>query len=190
MFSPPEMCFSRVRLFFLVFGLSLTLPVVAQQKADGDTPDRVGASLQLYLPDDRRGTDTSSIGYDAFYERELKRSRGFWRVRIFHEILETTDRFVSDFYRRGVGVDYGQNWGLERGFSAGAFVGGGWVNNDVVPDDGDASDWFGTFGLQVTSPALSDTRLKVRGSLRANYDNYQGGVLDWQGGISFVLPLR
>lgn len=185
----------RVHRFLIVSCFLFALPTAADQRADDPSgefksPDRAGASLQLYLPDDQRGTDTSSVGYDAFYERSFGRTHSFWRVRAFHEILETTDRFVSDFYRRGIGVDLGRTWNLERGFSAGAFAGGGWVNNDVVPDESDASDLFGTVGVQLTSGPIADTRLKLRTSLRANYDDYEGGVLDWLGSISVVLPLR
>ncbi|WP_165855877.1 hypothetical protein [Marinobacter sp. JSM 1782161] len=177
-----------------VVALLVVCPVAAADSSPSPSPspspDRAGASIHMYWPDSERGTDEVSVGYDAFYERDCSRWCGYWRVRAFHEVLETTDRVVSDFYRRGLGGDLGHDWALGHDVRGGVFAGLGWVNNDVVPDADDSNDWFGSLGLQATSPWLGGTRLRVRGSLRANYDHYQGGVLDWQAGLSVMLPLR
>jgi OOP family OmpA-OmpF porin len=142
----------------------------------------------FYLEADKsRGADGTSIGYNAGVGHRL--AENLWvEGQFFGDTIETGQN-GTDNYQTGAGVDFHFTFGQRSEFTPFIIVGGGGVYNDIAGTDNDELTPFLNLGIGFTKSIFGFDNLRVRGELRAVYDDFQDGQTDFRAGLGLEMGL-
>lgn len=186
--SPAAAAVKSILLVSVMAGAALTA------QAD-DAAVETGSSYNNYVnfgafyfgPDSSRGTDGTSIGYNAGVGHRL--SSNLWvEGQFFGDTIETGNS-ATDFYQTGGGVDFHYAFGQRSEFTPFLIVGGGGVYNDVANTANDELTPYVNVGLGFTKSIFGFDNLRLRGEVRAIYDDFQDGKTDYRAGLGLEMGL-
>ncbi len=157
-------------------GLSLSMDRAEAQDGERET-DRYALIMPFYLDaDTRRGTSDEGLGFSLGYGRQMT-DRLYWEGHAITDVIRTPDTSLTDYYQYGIGLDL--KYRFVRGGGASPFLlfGGGYVRNNVIPDDDDRTTAFGNVGLGFVTGELGRAGVRIRGEARYIRDRFRtGGV--------------
>lgn len=111
-----------------------------------------------------------------------------WELRLFSGTRETGVKGATDFYHYGAGVDGFQYFGdISRGHPF-ALAGLGAIHSDVDPDDNDGFSGYANLGVGWRMAPLTGWGVRPRYELRAVYDSFDSGQLDFLLGVTLEIP--
>ncbi|MCX2778834.1 OmpA family protein [Microbulbifer thermotolerans] len=182
--------------FLFSLALSSSLTISLPSVAEG--PDDTYFDLTPYIAhlDKDRKTDRQAGGLRAAYGWGWQ---GPWysEVQVFGSILESNDfshtygyPSQTDYYMYGLGFDVVYNFGDRIGYTPYLLGGLGAVNNDVLPDEDDATNAFVNFAAGITTQEISQRGIRLRGEVRYMYDFFKDNMSDWQLAFGISIPLR
>ncbi len=158
------------------FSFSFGTERAQAQEAERET-DSYALILPFYLDaDTRRGTSDEGLGFSLGYGRQIS-ERLYWEGHAITDVIRTPDSSLTDFYQYGIGLDL--KYRFVRGGGASPFLvfGGGYVRNNVIPDDDDRTSAFGNVGLGFVTGELGRAGVRIRGEARYIRDRFRtGGV--------------
>ena len=163
--------------------------------AQAQTPVETGSSYDNYVnfgafyleADKNRGADGTSIGYNAGVGHRL--NTNLWvEGQFFGDTIET-GALGTDNYQTGGGVDFHYAFGQRSEFTPFLIVGGGGVYNDVAGSANDELTPYLHVGLGFTKSILGFDNLRLRGEVRAVYDDFQEGQTDFRVGLGLEMGL-
>ncbi len=163
--------------------------------AQAQTPVETGSSYDNYVnfgafyleADKNRGADGTSIGYNAGVGHRL--NTNLWvEGQFFGDTIET-GALGTDNYQTGGGVDFHYAFGQRSEFTPFLIVGGGGVYNDVAGSANDELTPYLNVGLGFTKSILGFDNLRLRGEVRAVYDDFQEGQTDFRVGLGLEMGL-
>lgn len=175
--------------------LLATVMTGAAFAADTDTPVETGSSYNNYVnfgafyleADKGRGADGTSVGYNAGVGHRL--NTNLWvEGQFFGDTIET-GQFGTDNYQTGGGVDFHYAFGQRSEFTPFLIVGGGGVYNDITGTDNDELTPYVNVGLGFTKSIFGFDNLRLRGEIRAIYDDFQEGQTDFRAGLGLEMGL-
>jgi OOP family OmpA-OmpF porin len=140
------------------------------------------------FPDSGRGVDHGT-GVHYGYGRLLDSKRA-WELRVFGGTRETGVDGATDFYHYGAGGDLFQYFGDTTVGHPFALVGLGAVLSDVDPDDEDGFSGYAGVGAGWRMAPLRNWGLRPRFELRASYDSFDSGQVDFLLGAALEIPAR
>ena len=149
-------------------------------------PARHIAFGAFYLdPDTTSGVD-NGLGTNYGYGRAFWTSRA-WELRLFGGTLETGVSGMTDFYQYGAGLDLFQYLGNQSGGHPYLVGGLGAVFNDVDPDAADGTGGYANAGIGWRSAPWQGWGIRHRFDLRAAYDTFEDGQLDFLLGLTLEI---
>lgn len=163
--------------------------------AHAEAPTETGSSYDNYVnfgafyleADKSRGTDGTSIGYQAGVGHRL--NSNLWvEGQFFGDTIET-GKFGTDNYQTGGGVDFHYAFGQRSEFTPFLIIGGGGVYNDVAGSNNDEVTPYLNVGLGFTKAIFGFDNLRLRGEVRAVYDDFQEGQTDFRAGLGLEMGL-
>lgn len=175
--------------------LLATVMTGAAFAADAETPVETGSSYNNYVnfgafyleADKNRGADGTSVGYHAGVGHRL--NTNLWvEGQFFGDTIET-GQFGTDNYQTGGGVDFHYAFGQRSEFTPFLIVGGGGVYNDITGTDNDELTPYVNVGLGFTKSIFGFDNLRLRGEIRAIYDDFQEGQTDFRAGLGLEMGL-
>lgn len=175
--------------------LLATVMTGAAFAADTETPVETGSSYDNYVnfgafyleADKGRGADGTSVGYNAGFGHRL--NTNLWvEGQFFGDTIET-GQFGTDNYQTGGGVDFHYAFGQRSEFTPFLIVGGGGVYNDITGTDNDELTPYVNVGLGFTKSIFGFDNLRLRGEIRAIYDDFQEGQTDFRAGLGLEMGL-
>lgn len=175
--------------------LLATVMTGAAFAADTDTPVETGSSYNNYVnfgafyleADKGRGADGTSVGYNAGVGHRL--NTNLWvEGQFFGDTIET-GQFGTDNYQTGGGIDFHYAFGQRSEFTPFLIVGGGGVYNDITGTANDELTPFVNVGLGFTKSIFGFDNLRLRGEIRAVYDDFQEGQTDFRAGLGLEMGL-
>lgn len=146
---------------------------------------------------DRSPTDRSadSFGYQVGLGHRL--SQNLWvEGQFFGDTIETGNAAGTDYYQTGFGVDFQYAFGQRSEFTPYLVAGIGGVYNDV-PGQDEVSPYL-NLGIGFTKSILGIETLRLRGELRAVYDDYDkspiasrngDGKIDYRAGLGLEFAV-
>lgn len=163
--------------------------------AHAETTVETGSSYDNYVnfgafyleADDNRGADGTSVGYNAGVGHRL--NSNLWvEGQFFGDTIETGMN-GTDNYQTGGGVDFHYAFGQRSEFTPFLIVGGGGVFNDVAGSANDELTPYLNIGLGFTKSIFGFDNLRLRGEVRAVYDDFQEGQTDFRAGLGLEMGL-
>lgn len=190
-----SMCQFTKTAKFLAAASVLGLANVAHAADDGSSYDTYVYFGGFYMDaDDKRvpgGSAGDSFGVQAGVGKRLS-DRLWVEGQYFGSTIETGGA-GTDFYQNGFGVDLQYAFGQRSEFTPYLLAGLGGVYNDVV---GSANDEFTPYlnvGAGFTRAIFGNEQLRLRGELRAIYDDYkfqdQDGMVDFRAMLGLEMGL-
>lgn len=142
----------------------------------------------FYLEADKgRGADGTSVGYHAGVGHRL--NTNLWvEGQFFGDTIET-GVLGTDNYQTGGGVDFHYAFGQRSEFTPFLIVGGGGVYNDVTGTANDELTPYLNIGLGFTKSIFGFDNLRLRGEVRAIYDDFREGQTDFRAGLGLEMGL-
>ncbi len=142
----------------------------------------------FYLDADKgRAEDGTSVGYNAGFGHRL--NTNLWvEGQFFGDTIETGIT-GTDNYQTGGGVDFHYAFGQRSEFTPFLIVGGGGVYNDVAGSNNDELTPYLNVGLGFTKSIFGFDNLRLRGEVRAVYDDYKEGQTDIRVGLGLEMAL-
>ena len=175
--------------------LLATVMTGAAFSAHAEAPTETGSSYDNYVnfgafyleADKSRGTDGTSIGYQAGVGHRL--NTNLWvEGQLFGDTIET-GKFGTDNYQTGGGVDFHFAFGQRSEFTPFLIIGGGGVYNDIAGTKDDELTPYLNVGLGFTKSIFGFDNLRLRGEVRAVYDDFQEGQTDFRAGLGLEMGL-
>jgi OOP family OmpA-OmpF porin len=175
--------------------LLATVMTGAAFSAHAEAPTETGSSYDNYVnfgafyleADKSRGTDGTSIGYQAGVGHRL--NTNLWvEGQFFGDTIET-GKFGTDNYQTGGGVDFHFAFGQRSEFTPFLIIGGGGVYNDIAGTKDDELTPYLNVGLGFTKSIFGFDNLRLRGEVRAVYDDFQEGQTDFRAGLGLEMGL-
>lgn len=190
-----SMCQFTKTAKFLAAASILGLANAAHAADDGSSYDTYVYFGGFYMEaDDKRvpgGSAGDSFGVQAGVGKRLS-DRLWVEGQYFGSTIETGGS-GTDFYQNGFGVDLQYAFGQRSEFTPYILAGLGGVYNDVV---GSANDEFTPYlnvGAGFTRAIFGNEQLRLRGELRAIYDDYkfqdQDGMVDYRAMLGLEMGL-
>jgi len=185
--SPAASAVKSVLLASVMMGSALA--------AHAETSTETGSSYDNYVnfgafyleADKSRGADGNSVGYNAGVGHRL--NNNLWvEGQFFGDTIETGVS-GTDNYQTGAGVDFHYAFGQRSEFTPFLIVGGGGVYNDVAGTKQDELTPFLNVGLGFTKSILGFDNLRLRGEVRAVYDDFKNGQTDYRAGLGLEMGL-
>lgn len=181
----------------VAFGIAFA--VAAGVSATAVAADETGSTYDNYVyfggfyleADKDRGTDGKSAGYQAGVGHRL--SDNLWvEGQFFGDTIETGGS-GTDFYQTGLGLDVQYAFGQRSEFTPYVVAGIGGVYNDVQGSDNDEVTPYLNLGVGFTKSILGIEALRLRGELRAVYDDYQvgenDGMIDYRASVGIEVAV-
>ena len=166
------------------------MPALAMHEAPPGTPEKpsrhIGFGGFMESPDSGRDVD-SGLGANYAYGGSLDGKRA-WELRLFGGTRETGLAGRTDFYQYGLGGDLFQHFGNTSAGHPFVLLGAGGVLNDVEPDDKDGGSAYLATGIGWRSPAWKGWGIRPRYELRATYDTFDSGQIDFLAGVTLEIP--
>jgi len=192
--SPAAAAVKSILLASVMAGAALTAQADDAAVETGSSYDNYVNFGTFYLEaDNGRGADGTSIGYNAGVGHRL--NSNLWvEGQFFGDTIET-GKLGTDNYQTGGGVDFHYAFGQRSEFTPFLIVGGGGVYNDVAGTKNDELTPYLNIGLGFTKSILGFDNLRVRGEIRAIYDDFKGdqssskGQTDFRAGIGLEMGL-
>ncbi len=185
---------SAFRMAFAVLALAGASSVaMAAADTTGSSYDNYVYFGGFYLNADKdRGRDGDSFGYQAGVGTRL--NKNIWvEGQFFGDTIETGSGNKSDYYQTGLGVDLQYAFGQRSDFTPYIAVGAGGVFNDVVGGNHDKISPYANVGVGFTKSILGLEALRLRGELRAVYDDYDNGAnqgfVDYRAAVGLEMAL-
>lgn len=175
--------------------LLATVMTGAALSAHAEAPTETGSSYDNYVnfgafyleADKSRGTDGTSIGYQAGVGHRL--NTNLWvEGQFFGDTIET-GKLGTDNYQTGGGVDFHFAFGQRSEFTPFLIIGGGGVYNDIAGTKDDELTPYLNVGLGFTKSIFGFDNLRLRGEVRAVYDDFQEGQTDFRAGLGLEMGL-
>ena len=175
--------------------LLATVMTGAAFSAHAEAPTETGSSYDNYVnfgafyleADKSRGADGTSIGYQAGVGHRL--NSNLWvEGQFFGDTIET-GKFGTDNYQTGGGVDFHFAFGQRSEFTPFLIIGGGGVYNDIAGTKDDELTPYLNVGLGFTKSIFGFDNLRLRGEVRAVYDDFQEGQTDFRAGLGLEMGL-
>ncbi len=168
----------------------------AQAADDGSSYDSYVYFGGFYMEaDDKRvpsGNPGDSFGVQAGVGKRLS-DRLWVEGQYFGSTIETGSSSGTDFYQNGIGVDVHYAFGQRSEFTPYILAGLGGVYNDVIGGDNDEFTPYLNLGVGFTRAILGNEQLRLRGELRAIYDDYefqgQDGMIDYRAMVGLEMGL-
>lgn len=185
--SPAASAVKSLLLVSVMTGVALT--------AHAETAVETGSSYDNYVnfgafyleADKNRGADGTSVGYHAGAGHRL--NENLWvEGQFFGDTIETGVT-GTDNYQTGGGIDFQYAFGQRSEFTPFLIVGGGGVYNDVTGTANDELTPYLNVGLGFTKSILGFDNLRVRGEVRAIYDDFANGQTDFRAGLGLEMGL-
>jgi len=167
----------------------------AAMSAHAETATETGSSYDNYVnfgtfyleADKSRGADGTSIGYNAGVGHRL--NTNIWvEGQFFGDTIET-GAAGTDNYQTGGGVDFHYAFGQRSEFTPFLIVGGGGVYNDVAGSANDELTPYLNVGIGFTKSIFGFDNLRLRGEVRAVYDDFLNGQTDFRAGLGLEMGL-
>lgn len=175
-------------------GLLLAVSAAAHGAETATPPPYQGALGTYGIPDDGRAPRMGdSTGLELIWGLPRADSHWGYELNAFASILETGQNGGTDFYRWGLGGDVRYN--LAPRWHVMPFVLGGLnlAYNDVQPDAQDDWGWGANLGIGAVTQRIFGDRFRLRGELRAVYDDFDDGHADYLAGLgvefAFAKPV-
>ncbi|MEL0029139.1 MAG: OmpA family protein [Perlucidibaca sp.] len=133
-----------------------------------------------------------SFGYQAGVGTRL--TKNLWvEGQFFGDTIETGGSNNTDYYQTGLGVDLQYAFGQRSEFTPYIAVGLGGVFNDVAGGNNDKVSPYANVGVGFTKSILGLEALRLRGELRAVYDDYDNGTdqgfFDYRAAVGLEMAL-
>lgn len=141
-----------------------------------------------YEPDNERPTQGRGFGTDVTIGWPLQNA---WilETRLFGTWIDDKGNYRDDAYRAGVGLDFRYMMGDPNNLSPYLIGGVGVVRNFLTPEKNETGATV-NLGVGWTSAQFNDYGLRLRGDLRAVYDDFLDGTVDWRAGLGIQIPIR
>ncbi len=174
----------------------LGLAGVAHAGDDGSSYDKYVYFGGFYLePDDARqragNSGGDSFGFQAGFGQRLS-DRLWVEGQYFGSTIETGGA-GTDYYQNGLGVDLQYAFGQRSEFTPYLLAGIGGVYNDVIGSSQDELTPYLNVGIGFTKSVLGNEQFRIRGELRAIYDDFQfdgkDGMVDYRAMLGVEVGL-
>ena len=169
-------------------GLAALLTLIAAGAAQAAYPDSYVTVEGYYTdPDAARNADFGmgfalGMGFRVGDTTSLE-------VRGFSNTFETGPAGPRDYFQLGLGLDLLQAYGDEARGHLYSRLGGGVVDNDVVPNSRDETNIYGNVAFGYRGTPLQNWNLRPRFELRGVYDAFDGGQQEFVAALGFdILP--
>jgi len=185
--SPAAAAVKSVVFATLMTGMAITAHAEGEKETGSSYNSYINFGTFYLEADKSRGADGTSIGYNAGVGRRL--SNNLWvEGQFFGDTIETGDS-GTDNYQTGGGVDFHFTFGQRSEFTPFLIVGGGGVYNDIAGKDDDELTPYLNVGVGFTKSIFGFDNLRLRGELRAVYDDFQEGQTDFRAGLGLEMAL-
>lgn len=185
--SPAASAVKSVLLASVVMGSALAAHAESSTETGSSYDNYVNFGAFYLDADKSRGADGTSIGYNAGVGHRL--NDNLWvEGQFFGDTIET-GQFGTDNYQTGGGVDFHYAFGQRSEFTPFLIVGGGGVYNDIAGTNQDELTPYLNVGVGFTKSILGFDNLRIRGELRAIYDDFQEGQTDFRAGLGLEMGL-
>jgi OOP family OmpA-OmpF porin len=162
---------------------------------DGSSYDTYVYFGGFYLDADNKripgGSSGDSYGVQAGVGKRL--SDRLWVEGLYFGSTIETGGAGTDFYQNGFGVDLQYAFGQRSEFTPYLLAGLGGVYNDVVGSSNDKFTPYLNVGAGFTRAIFGNEQLRLRGELRAVYDDYQfqgqDGMIDYRAMVGLEMGL-
>ena len=170
--------------------LAATGTAFAAEEETGSSYDNYVYFGGFYLSADKDRTNTKksgdSFGYQAGVGQRL--TDNLWvEGQFFGDTIETGTSNGTDYYQTGLGVDLQYAFGQRSEFTPYLLAGIGGVYNDVPGQDKITP--YVNVGAGFTKSLFGLDALRLRGELRAVYDDYSEGSTSTDGKIDYRAGL-
>ena len=176
--------------------LAATGTAFAAEEETGSSYDNYVYFGGFYLNADKDRTNSKksgdSFGYQAGVGQRL--TDNLWvEGQFFGDTIETGNAKGTDFYQTGLGVDLQYAFGQRSEFTPYLLAGVGGVYNDVPGNDKITP--YVNVGAGFTKSLFGLDALRLRGELRAVYDDYSegstssDGKIDYRAGVGLEMAL-
>jgi OOP family OmpA-OmpF porin len=185
--SPAAAAVKSVVFATVMTGVALSAHAEASTETGSSYDNYVNFGAFYLEADKSRGTDGTSIGYQAGVGHRL--NSNLWvEGQFFGDTIET-GKFGTDNYQTGGGVDFHYAFGQRSEFTPFLIIGGGGVYNDVAGSNNDEVTPYLNVGLGFTKAIFGFDNLRLRGEVRAVYDDFQEGQTDFRAGLGLEMGL-
>jgi len=185
--SPAAAAVKSVVFATVMTGVALSAHAAAPTETGSSYDNYVNFGAFYLEADKSRGTDGTSIGYQAGVGHRL--NSNLWvEGQFFGDTIET-GKFGTDNYQTGGGVDFHYAFGQRSEFTPFLIIGGGGVYNDVAGSNNDEVTPYLNVGLGFTKAIFGFDNLRLRGEVRAVYDDFQEGQTDFRAGLGLEMGL-
>lgn len=176
--------------------LAATGTAVAADEETGSSYDNYVYFGGFYMRADKdrspRNESGDSFGYQAAVGQRI--NDNLWvEGQFFGDTIETGTSNGTDFYQTGLGVDLQYAFGQRSEFTPYILAGIGGVYNDV-PGRDEVSP-YANIGVGFTKSIFGFDGLRLRGELRAVYDDYNEdtggseGKIDYRAGLGLEMAI-
>jgi len=185
--SPAASAVKSVLLASVMMGSALAAHAESSVETGSSYDNYVNFGAFYLEADKSRGADGTSVGYNAGVGHRL--NNNLWvEGQFFGDTIETGVN-GTDNYQTGGGVDFHYAFGQRSEFTPFLIVGGGGVYNDVAGTRNDELTPFLNVGLGFTKSILGFDNLRLRGEVRAVYDDFKEGQTDFRAGLGLEMGL-
>ena len=185
--SPAAAAVKSVLLATVMTGIAFSAHAEGEKETGSSYDNYVNFGAFYLEADKSRGADGTSVGYNAGVGHRL--SSNLWvEGQFFGDTIETGSS-GTDNYQTGGGVDFHFALGQRSEFTPFLIVGGGGVYNDIAGTSNDELTPFLNIGVGFTKSIFGFDNLRLRGELRAVYDDFQEGQTDFRAGLGLEMGL-
>ncbi|MFC6329920.1 OmpA family protein [Alloalcanivorax gelatiniphagus] len=164
------------KLSALVVAVGLAMqPALAEEHYEEDMNTRQyvgGFGAYVDLDEDRQYNDDAS-GYGVFYGRQLS-DRVWWETEFGFYKMDPGIPNTQDFYQYHLTTGLAYAFGDRTGFTPYAIVTVGAIDQEVLPDNDQDTNFGATAGFGAVTGPVFDNGLKFRGDVRYVYDDFDG----------------
>lgn len=180
-----------MRARFTAFAAVIALATSAIAHGADEPPlSYQGALGTLGAPDKgRTGGTGQATGLELIYGIPRADSAWGYELNAFGAILETGNDSGTDYYRWGLGGDVRYNLAPRWHVVPFALAGLNLAYNDVQPNVLDSVSWGANLGFGAVSQRIFADRFRLRGEVRATYDDYESGFVDYLVGFGVEFAL-
>lgn len=174
-------------LVLALAGVLIAAPAAALHPEPDAQPERhIAFGLFYEFPDSARDVDRG-IGPNYGFGGAWGAMRA-WELRLFSGTRETGVKGATDFYHYGAGVDGFQYFGDTSKGHPFALAGLGAIHSDVDPDDNDGFSGYANLGVGWRMAPVTGWGVRPRYELRATYDSFDSGQIDFLLGATLEIP--
>lgn len=169
---------------------------IAAAQDDGSNYDHYVYFGGFYMDADKDRFPAGSSGGDSFGVQAGVGKRlndRLWVEGLYFGSTIETKGPGTDYYQNGVGVDVHYAFGQRSEFTPYVLAGLGGTYNDVIGSDNDEWSPYLNLGLGFTRSIFSNEQLRLRGEVRAVYDDYNfqnsDGMIDYRAFVGLEMGL-